>query len=26
MTPAQIRARLNHPIVDADGHGLEYAA
>lgn len=24
MTPEQIRARLNHPIVDADGHWLEY--
>ena len=24
LTPGQIRARLNHPIVDADGHWLEY--
>ena len=23
-SPAQVRAKLNHPIVDADGHWLEY--
>ena len=23
-TPAQIRSRLNHPVIDADGHWLEY--
>ena len=23
-TPTQIRSKLNHPIVDADGHWLEY--
>ena len=23
-TPAQIRSKLNHPVVDADGHWLEY--
>ena len=23
-TPAQIRAKLNHPVIDADGHWLEY--
>ena len=23
-TAAQIRARLNHPIIDADGHWLEF--
>jgi predicted TIM-barrel fold metal-dependent hydrolase len=25
LTPAQIRSRLTHPIVDADGHWLEFA-
>ena len=24
VTPAQIRSRLTHPVVDADGHWLEY--
>jgi predicted TIM-barrel fold metal-dependent hydrolase len=24
-TPAQIRARLNHPVIDADGHWVEYS-
>jgi len=24
LTPEQVRARVNHPIVDADGHWLEY--
>ena len=24
QTPAQVRSKLNHPIVDADGHWLEY--
>ena len=24
MTAAEIRARLHHPIIDADGHWLEY--
>ena len=23
-TPAEIRAKLNHPIVDGDGHWVEY--
>ncbi|HEY4911527.1 MAG TPA: hypothetical protein VIJ73_18580, partial [Methylomirabilota bacterium] len=23
-TPAQIRSRLTHPVIDADGHWLEY--
>ena len=23
-TPAQIRTKLNHPVIDADGHWLEY--
>ena len=23
-TPSQIRSKLNHPVVDADGHWLEY--
>jgi predicted TIM-barrel fold metal-dependent hydrolase len=23
-TPAQIRSKLNHPVIDADGHWLEY--
>ena len=22
--PAQIRARLNHPVIDSDGHSLDY--
>jgi len=26
LTPAQIHAKLSHPIVDGDGHWLEYAA
>jgi len=25
-SPAEIRANLSHPIVDGDGHWLEYAA
>jgi predicted TIM-barrel fold metal-dependent hydrolase len=25
QSPAQIRSRLNHPVIDADGHWLEYA-
>src|SRR2546423_9253667 len=24
LTPAQIRAKLNHPIIDGDGHWVEY--
>src|SRR5438045_2212422 len=24
LTPAQIRAKLNHPVVDGDGHWVEY--
>jgi len=24
LSPAQIRAKLNHPIIDADGHWIEY--
>ena len=24
QTPAQVRSKLNHPVVDADGHWLEY--
>jgi len=24
MTPEQVRSRIDHPIVDGDGHGVEY--
>ena len=24
LSPAQIRSRLKHPVVDGDGHWLEY--
>jgi len=24
QAPAQVRSKLNHPVVDADGHWLEY--
>jgi hypothetical protein len=24
LTPAQIKSRLDHPIIDADGHWIEY--
>src|ERR1700686_3308652 len=24
LTPAQIRAKLNHPVIDGDGHWVEY--
>ena len=23
-TPAEVRAGLGHPVIDADGHGIEY--
>ena len=24
MTPSGVRAQLNHPVIDADGHWLEF--
>ena len=25
LSPAQIKSRIDHPIIDADGHWIEYA-